>query len=398
MAKKRKNKKKVNNTQTKKKTTTKKTNTAKKKSNTTKKKSNTTKSAPKKSNQTKTSNKVTDVKKVKTVKVAPKQKVEKIELPEPPKELKKITKKKETKPKKKTSTFQKKLNKYIRKIKMYGLTSVIPLKYIITTIILIVFLIGVIIAINVNIKERALKLDVIPKAVDQLKTVAFDINNVNEVLEKSANYYDTIKDLKDYYEYDFSSIFGLEKDMVDEFTLKYNSNNKQLFFALKATSGSYDQVHNAIENFMKNNNVSKYKYLEYSGYQIYINSSNNNLVESKIRQNEIKVFNILQQLNSDDISVEFDIDKKDYDEALVKVPMISRDYTEMYAIFKPKNDKAKDNIKKSMNEYIDYLKAKWENDRENYNLVSNYAFEEYEGYLIYVISNNNQLVVDLIKG
>ena len=56
-------------------------------------------------------------------------------------------------------------------------------------------------------------------------------------------------------------------------------------------------------------------------------------------------------------------------------------------------------IKNAMEDYYAGLELKWQGkDQNNYDLVINRHFEEYEGYLIYLVSNDNNLVMELIKG
>ena len=50
-----------------------------------------------------------------------------------------------------------------------------------------------------------------------------------------------------------------------------------------------------------------------------------------------------------------------------------------------------------MNDYYKSLEDKWKDDSDNLELIKNRYFEEYDGYLIYIVSNNNKLVMELIK-
>ena len=308
---------------------------------------------------------------------------------------KKLTKSKVNKIEKaKKSNFKKKLSKLIRKIKIYGINSVFPIKYVIPTI-LVLILLMIIIPFAINYYGNAApKMDInaISEKIDQLKTVSFNIDDVGNIIESSESY----DGLKDYYEYDFQSMFGLNANHIDQYVIKYNKNKGQVFIAIKPFGEYHDEIKSCIGSFLKENNIKDYDYLEYQGYQIYIKSNNNPKVISKIKQSQIRVFNILQDLKKDEIEKVLKISSGNYSEALVKIAMLRND-TCGYAIFKPSNAYSKENIMNLMNDYYKGLEIKWSNNEENKNLIQNRYFEEYQGYLIYVVSHDNDLVMQLLK-
>ena len=294
--------------------------------------------------------------------------------------------------KSKKNNLLKNINKIKRKIKMYGITSVFPLHYIITICVIIGLLICLPFIISIFDKSSKMDLSIIPEKIDQLKTVSFNIDDVSDIISSSEAY----GSLKDYYEYDFKEVFNLNPNYVDEYVIKYNKTKKQVFIAIKPLSNHHDDIKNAIDNFLKENEIKNYEYLEYQGFQIYIKSDNDIKVISKIKQSQMRVFNILQDLKKDDIAEVLKISDSDYDEALVKMPMLRSD-TCGYVIFKPTNPSSKAKIKNLMNDYYNGLESKWQNNGENKNLVQNRYFEEYKGYLIYIVSRDNDLVIQLLK-
>ncbi len=298
----------------------------------------------------------------------------------------------------KKSNFQKSLKKNLRKIKMYGITTVIPLKYIVTVITtLIIIIIAIIGVSSLFNKKNTINLALIPNKIDQITTVKFDIDDSNDIVTSSKAY----AGLKDYYEYDFEKVFGLDKSYIDDYVIKYNKTNGEVFIVLKATDGNQEKVKAIFDDFLSKNKVTNYLYKEYQGYLIYIKSDstdNDAIVLSKIMQSSIRVFTILQELKAEDIDNTFGIKESYYEEALVKTSMLRSD-TCQYLIIKPKNNNAKVKIKSAMDDYYAGLEVKWQSkNQNNYDLVMNRYFEEYDGYLIYLISNDNNLVMDLIKG
>ncbi len=70
----------------------------------------------------------------------------------------------------------------------------------------------------------------------------------------------------------------------------------------------------------------------------------------------------------------------------------------MYAIFKASSDKAKENIESTfINKYINSWTEIVYNASEA-KLVENMYKEEYSGYLIYIVSTDNDKVLNIIKG
>ena len=130
----------------------------------------------------------------------------------------------------KTNEFIKKIKKLQRKIKIYGIDSVIPRKYLTTGIVAVLIVLICIMSINLIKPEiQSINLENISKEIDQLKTLKFEISNTNKIIDESKAYKST---LKEYYEYDFSD-FGLQRSWLDEFKIYYHEKNKQLFMVFK---------------------------------------------------------------------------------------------------------------------------------------------------------------------
>ena len=115
-------------------------------------------------------------------------------------------------------------------------------------------------------------------------------------------------------------------------------------------------------------------------------------------QTQVRVFNILKALSKEDILKVFDIEDKYYDEVLVKTSMVVATDTTEYIIIKPKNAASKNHIKEKISKYYENLENKWKDKNiENYYLVTNRLEREYRGYLIYIVSYDNDLVMELFK-
>ena len=293
----------------------------------------------------------------------------------------------------KTNEFIKKIKKLQRKIKIYGIDSVIPRKYLTTGIVAVLIVLICIMSINLIKPEiQSINLENISKEIDQLKTLKFEISNTNKIIDESKAYKST---LKEYYEYDFSD-FGLQRSWIDEFKIYYHEKNKQLFMVFKPNLDKTSDVTNAIEKFLKDKKIPATKE-EYDGYIFYISSNDDKKVISKIKQSQVKVFDILQELNKEEIKEKYGIDSNLYKEYKVKTAMIIKSDVTEYLLFYPKNQVSAKEIEKAMDKYYQEKEEKWAGNEENLNLIKNRYTGNYNGYLVYIVSKDNDLVLQLLR-
>lgn len=296
----------------------------------------------------------------------------------------------------KNSSVLSSIKRLQRKIKIYGIFSVIPKHSLAVILCGIVIFLSLLVGIKVAFKPmEKLDLELIASEIDQLKTVKFDINEADNIVTNSKAY-DTSK-LKEYYEYDYKNMLKLDSNNIAEIKFRYNKDNKQLFLVVKPKENQDETVKNAISSFISTNKIDCYT-ADYDGYHFYINSTNNLAVMSKAKQTQIRVFDILREYKKDDIEDKFGIDTSWCSDYMVKNAMIVSKVTG-YMIIKPKNSSDAKKIDKAMEEYYQNLESKLteENDNEKLNLVQNRYKGVYNGYLVYIVSRNNSLVMDLIK-
>ena len=293
----------------------------------------------------------------------------------------------------KANEYIKKIKKLQRKIKIYGIDSVIPRKYLTTGIIAVLIVLICIMSINLIKPEiQSINLENISKEIDQLKTLKFEISNTNKIIDESKAYRST---LKEYYEYDFSD-FGLQRSWLDEFKIYYHEKNKQLFMVFKPNLDKTSDVTNTIEKFLKDKKITATKE-EYDGYIFYISSNDDKKVISKIKQSQVKVFDILQELNKEEIKEKYGIDSNLYKEYKVKTAMIIKSDVTEYLLFYPKNQVSAKEIEKAMDKYYQEKEEKWAGNEENLNLIKNRYTGNYNGYLVYIVSKDNDLVLQLLR-
>ena len=76
--------------------------------------------------------------------------------------------------------------------------------------------------------------------------------------------------------------------------------------------------------------------------------------------------------------------------------IVKSDVTE-YLLFYPKNHNAAKEIEELMDKYYAEKEEKWSNDEENLKKKKNRYTGSYNGYLVYIVSKDNDLVLQLLK-
>lgn len=294
----------------------------------------------------------------------------------------------------KNQNFGKEFKKMVRKIKMYGITSVVPVKSLVTIGIMIIIIIwGISFLLGFLTGGSELELDNIPYDIDQLKTISYNVEDSNNIVSSSEAY----GELKDYYTFDFEKEFKLDEDLVEDFSIKLNIDKKQVYIAVKPTKDHDEEVKSIFEAYLKEKNITNYDYLDYSGYEFFIASNNNKVVTSKIKQSQIRVFDALKELKSEDILEELGIKSGLYDEALVKKAIIV-DKNTGYYIFKATSRRHAKEINKIMEKYFDNKEKELKDtNEEEYELIKNRYSKVKGSVCVYIVSYDNELVLELLQ-
>ena len=249
--------------------------------------------------------------------------------------------------------------------------------------------------VSLNLKDLSSKLD-------NLKGEEFDrftaANIINEKIEGLKEIYD--------YEYDFKENFGLNSEDIEFYTIAMNEENMDMYLFLQPLKDKKEDVKNALDNYFskleKNENqeiANKAKnksYTQIGSYLVYIMTDNSSDILNSIKDSKENIFGALMEVNDETLESQFNINKSDVKEYLIKVPMMITS-SNSYIIIKPVDGK-KDEVKEKIDEYMTKLEKQWETYLpEQYELVKNRLEKEYGDYLIYIVSSNNDLVFETIK-
>lgn len=232
-----------------------------------------------------------------------------------------------------------------------------------------------------------LDLNKISSDLDNLKTEEIDIHGIDT---EAMGVFDEL----DYvYDYDFMDILGLEPELVSDYNVLYNYKKKQLLAIFKPVDGKKDEVKNQLDDFMTE---EKAELKEMNELLVYVASSNNELVFNKIKESKVPVFGMMMEVSKEQIKDTLNIEQSDVSEFLMKMPMMIVQ-SNTYIIVKPADGKV-EVVKNAIDDYMKKLETQWQTYLpEQYELVKNRKEAKIGSYLIYIVSNNNDLVFDTIS-
>lgn len=249
--------------------------------------------------------------------------------------------------------------------------------------------------VSLNLKDLSSKLD-------NLKGEEFDRFTAANIINEKV---DGLKEIYDY-EYDFKENFGLNSEDIEFYTIAMNEDNMDMFLFIQPLEDKKNDVKLALDNYFskleKNENqeiANKAKnksYTQIGSYLVYIMTDNSSDILNSIKDSKENIFGALMEVNDETLESQFNINKSDVKEYLIKVPMMITS-SNSYIIIKPVDGK-KDEVKEKIDEYMTKLEKQWETYLpEQYELVKNRLEKEYGDYLIYIISSDNDLVFETIK-
>lgn len=241
-------------------------------------------------------------------------------------------------------------------------------------------------------KNITLDLEKVSSELNSLQSKEFDMQGVYSLIDNS-NYY---TDLVDVYDFDFEEKFGISNENIEEYSVRMNQESLDMYMILKV-NGDTDEIKSKMKDYFKSiNKENNYLETEYEGYLIFILSSDNDKVLELIKTSKAPVFGNLMKLDDESIATTLNIKKEQYEEILMEMPAIIV-RSNMYVIVKP-TDGEKENVKEAIDTYMKTLEEQWATYLpEQYELVKNRLFEEYGGYLIYIVSSDNDTVLETIK-
>ena len=239
-------------------------------------------------------------------------------------------------------------------------------------------------------KNVALDLEKIKTEIMELKLDTVERVNISSALSTSAYFLNTM----DVYDFDLEK-YGITKDYIElkednyDFSFAVSEDESSAYFIGKVKDEKL--ISELDEYFSKFKEVKKD---EIEGYTVYVACSNNEDALKLARENAYsKIYNNLNYAT--DTSV-LSIDKSLVSEFLIGTPMFITS-AEQYIILKPADGKEEE-VKEAMDTYMTNLQQQWDTYLPlQAELVRNREETKVGDYLIYIISQDNAKVLDVIK-
>lgn len=184
----------------------------------------------------------------------------------------------------------------------------------------------------------------------------------------------------------------LEVDGIYDFTFAVNTKEKVGYFIGKPAEEKKEDLVKELDKFFK-----KYEYetKEIDGYLIYVACSDNEAALKVLEDN--KYAPLLNGLTYADVEMVLGEGTKDLvEEGIFALPTFITS-AEQYIIVKPSKGN-KDEVKEKMDEYMTNLQKQWDTYLpDQAEIVKNRKETEIGDYLIYIVTSDNDTVLESIK-
>lgn len=228
----------------------------------------------------------------------------------------------------------------------------------------------------------------------------------SSIVYGEVNMNESYQNLEYIYEFDYEK-YGFNIDDLDEFSFGYDKNNKDFYVLFKAKEGKDKTVKKSVESFVESlkkdeenkdvlNKLENYKLENIDGYIVAVSVEDNDDLLKIIKDSKSPIFANMMEIPSESIEDVLGLKEEQVEEFLMATPMmIVRSDT--YIIIKPSKGNKKI-VEEKVEEYMTNLEKQWETYLpEQYELVKNRLEKKLGDYLIYVVSNDNDLVYKTIK-
>lgn len=234
-----------------------------------------------------------------------------------------------------------------------------------------------------------LDLDRIKIELENLETDKFSSENIQDSVEDKNHIYN--EDI-----YDTEKEFKMNYDYFDTLLARKDTQTGNKYIVILPKKNKKEEIEKKMNEYLKKEKELKTAKEEYQGYLIYVIDSNPKDMMSRIKNAKGKVFSSLMEINKSDLESFMNIKETWVSESLVMTPMFITK-SNLYIIIKPNKDNYND-VKKAIDDYMIKIEDEWKTYLpDQYELVKSRKYEKYGDYLIYIVSNNNDLVMDKIK-
>lgn len=254
-----------------------------------------------------------------------------------------------------------------------------------------------------NSNAVELDMDKIKTNLQELKGAGFDIFTAeSDVMNSGVANFDMLETL---YDFDFKE-FGINPDNISEYRFNIDKLNKDMWIVFLPVEGMKDTVKTETDAYIQKltseetdatikEKLENYSFEEIDGYLVWVVSEDNNRILELTRNAKANVLPMMMDITSDMLQDSIGVNPDSVTEFAIKTPaLITSSAT--YMVVKPAEGK-KNEVKTALDNYMVALEEQWSTYLpDQYELVKNRMYKEYGNYLIYIVSENNDLIYDTI--
>jgi hypothetical protein len=235
-----------------------------------------------------------------------------------------------------------------------------------------------------------LNLDEVQTELEKLTNDKFSFNAIQLSAENNEYFYD--EDI-----YDTEEEFGLTYEYFDQIIARKNSETEEKYVVIKPVkqAGSEEKIIDIMEKYTKKQKLET-KYEKYQDYSIYVIGNKPEEMMKRIKDSKSPIFQSLIEIKKPDLENLMGVKESWVEESLVMNSAIIVN-SNLYFIIKPKKENLED-VQKAVDKYMVDLEEQWKTYLpDQYELVKNRKFEKLGDYLVYIVSEDNDLVYNKIK-
>lgn len=235
-----------------------------------------------------------------------------------------------------------------------------------------------------------LNLDEVQTELEKLTNDKFSFNAIQLSAENNEYFYD--EDI-----YDTEEEFGLTYEYFDQIIARKNSETEEKYIVIKPgqQAGSEEKIIDIMEKYTKKQKLET-KYEKYQDYLIYVIGNKPEEMMKRIKDSKSPIFQSLIEIKKPDLENLMGVKESWVEESLVMNSAIIVN-SNLYFIIKPKKENLED-VQKAVDKYMVDLEEQWKTYLpDQYELVKNRKFEKLGDYLVYIVSEDNDLVYNKIK-
>lgn len=235
-----------------------------------------------------------------------------------------------------------------------------------------------------------LNLDEVQTELEKLTNDKFSFNAIQLSAENNEYFYD--EDI-----YDTEEEFGLTYEYFDQIIARKNSETEEKYVVIKPVqqAGSEEKIIDIMEKYTKKQKLET-KYEKYQDYLIYVIGNKPEEMMKRIKDSKSPIFQSLIEIKKPDLENLMGVKESWVEESLVMNSAIIVN-SNLYFIIKPKKENSED-VQKAVDKYMVDLEEQWKTYLpDQYELVKNRKFEKLGDYLVYIVSEDNDLVYNKIK-